>query len=116
MVSIIVILHVIVCVILIMVVLLQAGKGADMGATFGAGSSQTVFGSGGAAPFLTKMTTAAAVIFMITSIALTIIHSKDSKKSVVEGYTAPQTTTTTTPTPVTTTPVTPQTKAPETKK
>ncbi|MEK7791326.1 MAG: preprotein translocase subunit SecG, partial [Deltaproteobacteria bacterium] len=46
----IVILHIFVCVLLILIVLLQAGKGAEMGATFGAGGSQSVFGSGGAAP------------------------------------------------------------------
>ncbi|HBQ20323.1 MAG: preprotein translocase subunit SecG [Deltaproteobacteria bacterium GWA2_38_16] len=92
MVSLVVTLHIIVCVLLILVVLLQAGKGADMGATFGAGSSQSVFGGGGAAPFLTRLTTAVAVIFMITSILLTILSSKASRKSVVEGLSAPQTT------------------------
>ena len=89
MVSLIIILHIFVCVLLILVVLLQAGKGADMGSTFGAGGSQTVFGSGGAAPFLTKLTTAVAVIFMLTSIGLTILSAKGTKKSVVEGITAP---------------------------
>ncbi|MBI2645468.1 MAG: preprotein translocase subunit SecG [Deltaproteobacteria bacterium] len=91
MVSLVIILHVFVCVLLILVVLLQAGKGADMGSTFGAGGSQTVFGSGGAAPFLTKLTTAVAVIFMLTSIGLTILSARGAKKSVVEGITAPQT-------------------------
>ncbi|MBI3019296.1 MAG: preprotein translocase subunit SecG [Deltaproteobacteria bacterium] len=90
MVSLIIILHIFVCVLLILVVLLQAGKGADMGAAFGAGGSQTVFGSGGAAPFLTKLTTAVAVIFMLTSIGLTILSARGVKKSVVEGITAPQ--------------------------
>ena len=89
MVSLVIILHVFVCVLLILVVLLQAGKGADMGSTFGAGGSQTVFGSGGAAPFLTKLTTAVAVIFMLTSIGLTILSAKGAKKSVVEGITTP---------------------------
>lgn len=90
MVSLIIILHIFVCVLLILVVLLQAGKGADMGAAFGAGGgSQTVFGSGGAAPFLTKLTTVVAVIFMLTSIGLTILSSRVAKKSVVEGITAP---------------------------
>jgi preprotein translocase subunit SecG len=64
------ILHVLACVILIMVVLLQAGKGANMGAAFG-GSSQTVFGSSGAGTFLGKMTAAVAIIFMLTSLTLT---------------------------------------------
>lgn len=61
--------HVVVCVVLIMVVLLQAGKGANMGAAFG-GSSQTVFGSSGPATFLSKMTTWVAIVFMLTSLAL----------------------------------------------
>ena len=68
-----IVIHVIVCIALIMIVLLQTGKGADMGAAFGGGSSQTLFGSGGASTFLSKLTTAAAVIFMITSLALAYI-------------------------------------------
>jgi preprotein translocase subunit SecG len=64
------ILHVMACLILIMVVLLQAGKGANMGAAFG-GSSQTVFGSSGAGTFLGKMTAGVAIVFMLTSLILT---------------------------------------------
>jgi len=67
-----VVLHVIVCLILIAVVLLQAGKGAEMGAAFG-GSSQTIFGSRGAATFLSKLTVGAAVIFMVTSLTLSML-------------------------------------------
>jgi preprotein translocase subunit SecG len=67
--NILIILHVLVCVALIMIVLLQSGKGAQMGAAFG-GSSQTIFGSPGAAGFLTKVTTVAAVVFMLTSLLL----------------------------------------------
>ena len=67
--SVLITIHVIMCFILIMVVLLQTGKGADMGAAFG-GSSQTLFGSAGPTGFLGKMTTVAAVIFMITSLTL----------------------------------------------
>ena len=63
------VLHVIVCVALIMIVLLQTGKGAEMGAAFG-GSTQTVFGSSGPAGFLNKLTTGVAVFFMITSLTL----------------------------------------------
>jgi preprotein translocase subunit SecG len=59
-------LHIVVCIALIMIVLLQKGKGASMGAAFG-GSSQTVFGSAGATPFLHKVTVAAAIIFMVLS-------------------------------------------------
>lgn len=61
--------HVIVCIILILVILLQAGKGANMGAAFG-GSSQTVFGSSGPASFLGRMTTIVAILFMVTSLTL----------------------------------------------
>ena len=62
--------HVIACITLVLVVLLQAGKGADMGAVFG-GASSTVFGSSGAGSFLTRLTTGAAIVFMATSLALT---------------------------------------------
>ena len=68
--TIIVVVHILVCVALILIVLLQAGKGAEMGAAFG-GASQTIFGSAGAMGFLSKLTTVAAVIFMITSLLLT---------------------------------------------
>ena len=69
-------LHVIVCVILVLVVLLQSGKGADLAGAFGGGATQTAFGSRGPASFLSKMTTIAAVVFMITSIALSMISTK----------------------------------------
>jgi len=62
--------HVLVCVILILVVLLQSGKGADLAGAFGGGGTQTAFGSRGPASFLSKATTVAAIVFMITSIAL----------------------------------------------
>lgn len=64
------IVHYVVCIFLIVVILLQAGKGADIGAAFGAGSSQTVFGPRGAATFLTKLTAVVAVVFVITSVSL----------------------------------------------
>jgi preprotein translocase subunit SecG len=64
------VIHVLACLFLIVVVLLQTGKGADMGAVFG-GGSQTLFGSGGAGNFLTKLTTGTAIAFMITSLILT---------------------------------------------
>jgi len=73
--TIIIILHVMVCFALILIVLLQAGKGAEMGAAFG-GASQTIFGSSGAMGFLSKLTTVAAVIFMITSLLLTFTTTK----------------------------------------
>ncbi len=70
--TLIIILHIIICIALILVVLLQAGKGANMGAVFG-GSSQTIFGSSGPGTFLGKMTTAIAVIFMLTSLGLSYL-------------------------------------------
>jgi preprotein translocase subunit SecG len=64
------IVHILVCIGLILVVLLQTGKGAEIGAVFGGGSSSTIFGSSGAGNFLTKLTTAMAIVFMITSLTL----------------------------------------------
>lgn len=72
--TVITIIHVLVALSLVLVVLLQGGKGADMGAAFG-GASQTIFGSSGAATFLGRLTAAAAIIFMITSLSLTVIGS-----------------------------------------
>jgi len=69
------VIHILGCIALILVVLLQTGKGASMGAAFG-GSSQTVFGSSGATSFLAKVTTVVAVLFMFTSLSLAIFtHS-----------------------------------------
>jgi len=78
------IIHIVVCLALIMIVLLQTGKGASMGAAFG-GSSQTVFGSGGATTFLTKLTTIAAGVFMITSLLLAFMYGPGSISSSVVG-------------------------------
>jgi len=77
-----VILHVLVCLALIGIVLLQQGKGAEMGAAFG-GSSQTLFGSSGATTFLGKLTAAAAAIFMLTSLGLTYRATTRYKNSVM---------------------------------
>ena len=81
-----IILHVAVCVALILIVLLQKGKGAGMGAAFG-GSSQTVFGSAGATTFLTKVTTIAAIVFMLTSLTLSIFFGRGSTSSIMDGTT-----------------------------
>jgi preprotein translocase subunit SecG len=70
-----IILHVVVCIALILIVLLQTGKGADIGAAFGGGGSQTLFGSTGASTFLSKATTVAAIVFMLTSLSLAYIYS-----------------------------------------
>lgn len=81
--------HVIVCLALIFIVLLQQGKGADMGAAFG-GSSQTVFGSRGATSFLHKVTVASAVIFMLTSLSLAFLYGQGRSKSIMEKVKEPQ--------------------------
>ena len=81
---IIVFVHIAVCLALILIVLLQKGKGASMGAAFG-GSSQTVFGSAGASSFLQKITVAAAVIFMFTSLGLALLFGRGASTSVMEG-------------------------------
>ncbi len=81
--SILVALHVLVGVALILIVLLQTGKGASMGAAFG-GSNQTIFGASGALGLLGKLTTVAAIIFMLTSLTLAVYSSKRRTGSVLE--------------------------------
>ncbi len=85
------VLHVLVCIVIILMILLQSGKGADIGAVFGGGSSQTVFGSSGAGTFLSKVTIVAAVVFMSTSFALTYIAGRTSgpAESLMSGQSAP---------------------------
>jgi preprotein translocase subunit SecG len=78
-----VVMHVLVSIILILIVLLQGGKGAEIGAAFG-GASQTVFGSAGPTDFLSKLTTWSAAIFMVTSLSLAYLSSGKSVPSVVE--------------------------------
>src|SRR5437879_13613403 len=75
--------HVLACLFLIVVVLLQTGKGADMGAVFG-GGSQTLFGSSGAGNFLTKLTTGTAIAFMLTSLILTWGASRTPTSNLLE--------------------------------
>ena len=90
--ALIIILHIIVCMILIFAVLLQSGKAADLAGAFGGGGSQTAFGARGNATLLTKVTTASAILFMLTSMGLWIISGRGST-SVVGGEKAPVTTT-----------------------
>lgn len=94
--------HIITCALIVLVVLMQSGKGAEISASFG-GSSQTVFGSSGGANFFTKLTFGLAAVFMITSLALTIHGSKSAKKSVFDGAMAPSAQTSTAPAAATTT-------------
>jgi len=75
--------HILVCFALIGIVLLQHGKGADMGAAFG-GSSQTVFGSSGATTFLGKLTAGAAIVFMFTCLGLTYAATHRYKSSIMK--------------------------------
>jgi len=75
--------HVTVSISLIIIVLLQAGKGADLGATFGTGASQSLFGAGGGSSFLGKLTAGAAIIFMITSISLAYLSGKGGTRSIM---------------------------------
>lgn len=84
--SLLTVVHIITCILLILVVLIQSGKGAEISASFG-GSSQTVFGSSGGANFFTRLTTALAAIFMMTSVTLTMM-ANSAKKSLFEGQTA----------------------------
>jgi preprotein translocase subunit SecG len=81
-------LYVFVCMVLLMVILLQQGKGGDMASAFGGGSSQTAFGARGGATLLTKMTTVFAVLFMLGALALAIIGQR-GPSSIVGGTAAP---------------------------
>lgn len=83
-------LHIIVCVILILVVLLQSGKGADLAGAFGGGATQTAFGSRGPASFLSKLTTGAAILFMLTCLSLSLIGDRREVKSVMDTTTGTQ--------------------------
>lgn len=85
-------LHIVVCLFLVAVVLLQSGKGAEMGASFGSGGSQSVFGAGGGTTFLSKLTTGAAVIFMLTSLTLAYLSGSPSSSSIMAGKVKPATT------------------------
>lgn len=77
--------HVLVCVVLIIVVLLQHGKSADIAATFGGVGSQTAFGPRGTATLLSRVTTWCAVIFMLTAIALTLMARRTGPASVLQN-------------------------------
>jgi len=72
------VLHFMVCFVLITVVLLQRGKGSDIGAALGGGGANTVFGSRGAGNFLTKLTTGSAIVFMLTSLSLAYLGTQQS--------------------------------------
>ena len=80
--TLVIIIHIIACFLMIGAILLQSGKGAEIGAAFG-GSSQTVFGSRGPANFLSKFTVVVAVVFMLTSFSLAILAKQKTFSSTV---------------------------------
>ncbi len=85
MVNALIVLHVIICVLLVVTVLLQFGKGAETGAIMGGGASQAVFSSSAKGNFMTKLTTVLAIGFMVNSIILTTIKSRESRSSLFDG-------------------------------
>lgn len=88
MLTIVMVVHIIVSIVLIISVLLQMGKGASIGSTFGSTSSQTLFGSSGPASMLAKLTTGCAVVFMLTSLFLTYNSSKHRSSSIMSDVPA----------------------------
>lgn len=78
------VLHIVTCVVLITAILLQSGKAADLAGAFGGGGSQTAFGPRGTASLFSKITTACAVLFMLTSLSLWILSARGAK-SVLSG-------------------------------
>jgi preprotein translocase subunit SecG len=87
--QIVLIIHVLVCIALVSLVLLQHGKGADVGATFGSGSSNTMFGSAGPASFMMKLTGLLAAIFFATSIGLGYIMSHEQRQTPLTSLSRP---------------------------
>jgi len=82
--------HVVVCVFLIIVVLLQSGKAADLAGAFGGMGSQTAFGPRGSATLLSKATTVSAVVFMVTSLSLSILATRSAGLGTTVLDTTPQ--------------------------
>lgn len=83
--TIVIVVHIIVAIAIIGLVLLQQGKGADAGASFGSGASQTVFGASGSGNFLTRATTIAATMFFLTSLTLAIFAKDNAGLSSTTG-------------------------------
>ena len=98
------ILHVIICLVLVMAVLLQSGKSADLAGAFGGGGSATAFGPRGSASLMSKVTTISAILFMVTSLGLWVLSGHESK-SALSGVQAPAPIAKTATPPVTTPPV-----------
>jgi len=102
--------HVVVCLFLIIVVLLQSGKAADLAGAFGGMGSQTAFGPRGSATLLSKATTVSAILFMVTSLSLSILATKNAGLGTSVLDSAPKSTPTKTSQP--TIPTTPAPAAP----
>jgi preprotein translocase subunit SecG len=83
--GILIVVHIVVSVLMIMIILLQTGKGAEIGAAFGGGYSQTLFGSSGPIGFLNKLTTVVAIFFMLTSLLLAVWAGRASTTSLGTG-------------------------------
>jgi preprotein translocase subunit SecG len=81
--------HILGCLALIGIVLIQGGKGAEVGAAFGAGASNTIFGASGGQSFMSKMTTGVAVIFMLTSLTLAMFWGQPGSSSIMPEQVAP---------------------------
>jgi preprotein translocase subunit SecG len=96
-------LYVFVCFVLLMVILLQQGKGGDMASAFGGGSSQTAFGARGGATLLSKITAGFAVLFMLGALGLAIMGERGGGSSLMRGTAAPPS-----PAPAPTTPTSPE--------
>jgi preprotein translocase subunit SecG len=83
------IVHVLVAIALVLIVLLQTGRGSEIGAAFGSGASQTLFGSSGTSGFMTRLTTIVVVVFMVTSLVLAIMYSRGRISSPMRSQPAP---------------------------
>lgn len=105
------ILHIIVSLILILLVLIQAGKGASLSGLFGGGGGETIFGGGGGDIFLKKLTAVVAVIFVLTSLSLAIISARTQRSTIVKEEPVTQTAPTT-PAPAEPGPAAPQSNVP----
>ncbi len=81
--------HILGCLALVGIVLIQGGKGAEVGAAFGAGASNTIFGASGGQSFMSKMTTGVAVIFMLTSLTLAMFWGQPGSSSIMPEQVAP---------------------------
>ncbi|MBF0228034.1 MAG: preprotein translocase subunit SecG [Desulfamplus sp.] len=81
--TIILFIHIVSCILLILIVLLQTGKGSDMGASFGSASGQSLFGGAGPATALSKITTVVAVVFMLTSLTMAYTSGHKSSQTIM---------------------------------